>query len=106
MKTSLTKLAPISRFPAIKRDLAIVVKDNVSVGDLIQTIRRSANKILRAVEVFDIYVGEYAQSNEKSVAFSLMYGDDNKTLTDLEINLAEEHIMNELARRYNAKRRK
>lgn len=105
MKTSTIKASDIAKYPFVKRDLAIVVKKEVESGAIIHTIRRSAQKIVHAVDIFDVYEGEHVASDEKSLAFSLTFGDYEKTLTDHEINVAMENIMNELNTRYGARRR-
>ena len=87
--------APISRYPAIRRDLAVVVEENVPVGRLLDSVRASVADLLQQLKVFDIYRGKGIDSGRKSVALSLILQDSSRTLTDEAI----EKIMSDIAAR-------
>ena len=73
---------PIPRYPAITRDLAVVVDDEITIAQLVDTIRKAGGKLLKNVKLFDIYKGEHIQSGKKSTAFSMTLRADDQTLTD------------------------
>ena len=79
------RYSPISKFPCVCRDLAVVVKDECSVGELTDTIKRACGKDLESVALFDVYKGEQIESGYKSVAFSLRFRSLEKTLADADI---------------------
>lgn len=72
----------IPRFPAVARDLAVVCREEITVGRLEECITRAAGKLLREVELFDIYRGAPIEDGYKSVAFRLELRADDRTLTD------------------------
>jgi phenylalanyl-tRNA synthetase beta chain len=72
----------ISRFPGIRRDLAVVVPDDISAERLVAAVRDSAGPLLTECLVFDVYKGKGIESGAKSVAFSLILQDYARTLTD------------------------
>lgn len=106
LKTSQTKMAQVSKFPTVNRDLALVVSKDVLVEDMIRTIKKNGKSIVRDVEVFDVYQGEFLPLNIKSVAFSITYGSETKTLVDQEIQEAENSILNALFKDFKAELRK
>ena len=77
--------APLPKFPAVSRDLALVCADNVPVRTLEQAIRDGAGGLLEKVKLFDVYKGEQIESGKKSVAFSV-------TLRSADSTLTEEHV--------------
>lgn len=87
----------LPRYPASKRDLAVVVRNDVSVASLITCARQRAEQsgpsILEACRVFDVYAGKGIPEGMKSVAFGLVYRSDDRTLTDEEITALEMGIL-------------
>ena len=73
---------PISRFPHIRRDLAVVVKEEVSAQDLLNQAREAAGSVLQEARIFDIYRGSGIDSGRKSIALGLILQDSSRTLTD------------------------
>ncbi len=73
---------------------------------MIRTIKKNGKSIVRDVEVFDVYQGEFLPLNIKSVAFSITYGSETKTLVDQEIQEAENSILNALFKDFKAELRK
>ncbi len=84
---------PLSRFPAVSRDIAMLVDDAVTVADIEAVIRRAGGSLLEELELFDVYKGSQIPEGKKSVAMSAVYRGE-KTLTDDEIN----KIMNKTVR--------
>jgi len=72
----------ISRFPGIRRDIAIVVDERVPVQDLLAAIRIAGGALLTESKIFDVYSGNHIDSGRKSVAFGLILQDSSRTLTD------------------------
>ena len=106
LKTSPIKMVPTPRYPSVSRDLAIVVKNDIAVNDILRTIKKAGGYLVKQAEVFDVYVGEHIADGYQSIALSITYQDDNKTLVDKEISLAEEKIKGELYRLYAIELRK
>jgi len=78
--------SPVSKFPSIKRDLALVVREDISAGRVFAEIKKSGGVRLQLVEIFDIYRGKGIVEGMKSLAVSLTIQDDEKTLVDDEVD--------------------
>lgn len=77
---------PLPRFPGVERDLALLVGLDVPASGLVEVIRREGGDILRDVQVFDVYQGEQVAEGCRSIAFSLRFQADDRTLTDEEVS--------------------
>jgi phenylalanyl-tRNA synthetase beta chain len=86
----------LPKFPAVVRDVAMVVEENVSHADMEQAIRSAGIKLLERVQVFDIFRGGQIPAGKKSVAYSLTYRAADRTLTDAEVNSAHDKIKRQL----------
>ena len=86
----------IPKFPGITRDVAIVVDQGKSAGELKDIIVSAGGQLLKDVNVFDVYIGEKVEENKKSVAFTLRYSDPERTLTDDEVNQVHEKVVEAL----------
>ncbi len=86
--------SPLPRFPAVSRDIAVVCRDEVTVGALETCIRKAGGKLLRDIVLFDIYRGQGVAEGSKSVAFSLTLRSDERSITAAE---ADEEIKDVLA---------
>ncbi len=75
----------IPKYPEVKKDLAFVVKKSVSSKEIETVIKKTGGKLLKEIEVFDVYTGENVQEDEKSIAYSLTFTALNRTLTDEEV---------------------
>ena len=95
----------LPKYPGIARDIAVMVDKSVPVGELIKTCKSAGGKLLKEVEFFDVYEDSKLGADMKSVAVSLMFRDDNKTLTDADIKDSYDKILERLAKNYNAKLR-
>lgn len=96
----------LPRFPAITRDMALVVDRAVAVGDLIATAQATAGDWLESIQVFDIYTGDRIDSSKKSVAISLVYRTPERTLTDEEVSELHVRVVAALEASYGAELRK
>jgi phenylalanyl-tRNA synthetase beta chain len=95
--------AEISRFPAVRRDLAVVVDDGVPLSALRERVVSSASKLLRHLRVFDVYRGPGVEPGRKSVALGLIFQDITRTLTDEDADRAVASVMADLRVSLNAK---
>lgn len=100
------KHVEVPKFPAVERDIAVVVNEEIQVGQIEKIITKKAKKLLENMQLFDIYRNEKLGQNKKSVAYSLIFRDKNKTLGDEEINKIMEDIILELERSLGAELRK
>ena len=91
---------PVSKVPSVERDLAIVVKKDISSGDLVNTIYNVDKKLISDVKVFDLYVGDKIGADEKSLAFKIVFT-SNETLTDDVINSKVNKILKQIEKNYN-----
>ena len=103
-KVSLVKMSPISKFPSVSRDLALIVKKEVLAADLIKCIKKNGNGLVKEAKIFDVYEGENILKNYKSVAISISLGKEG-TLTEKEITDALDNIKYQLAKSFNAELR-
>jgi len=99
------KYIEIPKFPAVERDIAVIVDEEVEVGQIEKIIVKKSKKLLETLKLFDIYRSEKLGVNKKSVAYSLIFRDKNKTLSDDEINVVMESVILELEKVLNAKLR-
>ena len=106
LRTSQVKMSQISRYPSVTRDLALVVKENVLAGDVIRTIKKFGKSLVKDVQIFDVYQGEFLEPGTKSIAISIVYQDDTKTLVDSVISETERNILDALFKEYKAELRK
>lgn len=104
-KVGKMKYKEISKFPNIKKDLAVVIDKNVTAQEIGVNIKKFAGSLLEGYEVFDVYTGEGVADNKKSVAFSLTFGKQDRTLTDEEINVVMDKIIEGLEKKIQAELR-
>ena len=91
---------PLPRFPAVTRDLAVVVDEAVTAGDLLQTLWKADEGWIREIRLFDLYRGDPVPAGRKSLAFRLIYQKEDRTLTDREVNEFHQKLVELLAREY------
>ncbi len=96
---------PLSKFPSIRRDIALVVDRELEYGAIEACIRQAAPEILREIVLFDVYTGEKVDSGRKSVALGLILQETSHTLTDPEVENAVERILLALKEELNAQLR-
>ena len=82
LESAAPKAEVISRFPAIRRDIAVVVDDKVTAAELVEAVASAAPKLIRDVRIFDIYKGDKIEAGRKSVAIGLILQETSRTLTD------------------------
>lgn len=99
---SIPNAKEISRFPANKRDIAVVVDVQTPAGDVLATCRQAGGEKLLEVSLFDVYQGANLAQDKKSLAISLTIQDMDKTLEEDEINGVIQNVLNALEQRFNA----
>ncbi len=87
-------------YPSVKRDIALVVADSVSAGELISSVRESGEKLIEHSEIFDIFRGGKIPEGYKSIALSITYRSPNKTLTEKNVEKANTKIVNMLTDKF------
>ena len=97
--------SPLPRFPGIERDLAVLIKQDTPAAEIDETIRSAGGELLRSVSLFDIYRGEQVPEGYQSMAFSLKFMADDRTLTDAEVGERIKAISEALSRRFGAELR-
>ena len=105
-KVGKMKYKEISKFPAIKKDIAILVDKNITSNKIENSIKKSSGSLLTNIEVFDVYTGKNIDEDKKSIAFSLTFAAKDKTLTDEEIVPIIEKIVKDLEKNVGAELRK
>ena len=97
-KTGKMKYKEISKYPTVKKDISILVDKSVTSNDIAVAIKKSAGSLLLNTEVFDVYTGKGIEEGKKSLAYSLTFGTNDRTLTDEEINKVLEKIIERLSK--------
>ena len=92
----------ISRYPSVRRDIAVVVDEKLPVNDLMSEVRDAAGTLLRDVRIFDIYMGDGIENGLKSVALGLILQETSRTLTELEIDGVVSAVVERLSGKFNA----
>jgi phenylalanyl-tRNA synthetase beta chain len=92
----------ISSFPSIEIDIAIVVDKEVTNENIVRSIRKSGSGILRNIKLFDIYEGEQIEKGKKSMAYSLSFWEEDRTLKDREVEIIVNRIVEGLEKEFNA----
>lgn len=95
-------LKPISKFPIVERDIAIVVKEEIANADLMAAIKSACGKIFYEVKLFDIYRSAALGEGMKSLAYNIKLSDSEKTLTDQEVTEIVGKVLKALKFRYGA----
>ncbi|MFK0573600.1 phenylalanine--tRNA ligase subunit beta [Endozoicomonas sp.] len=97
-----TRFASLSKYPEVRRDLALVVEDSVAAGALEQAIRSEAGELLRRVNTFDVYAGKGIEEGCKSLAMSLTLQDPSRTLKDDEVSQLVDRVVARLKQEFDA----
>lgn len=103
LQAVLPQLAPLSRHPQVRRDLSITVPREVASSTILERVSVAAGELLREVRVFDVYQGPNIEPTRKSIAFSLILQDKNRTLKDDEADALMAAVAAELGRSVDAR---
>jgi len=96
------RFQPLPRFPAVQRDLAVVVGAAITAAEIEAAIRAAAPAWLTRVALFDVYEGSQVGAGRRSLAWSLTFQAPDRTLTDAEVNEAHARIVAEITKRFDA----
>ena len=101
MDSLITNIKPIkykevSKYPSIIKDMAFIMPKDVEAGEILNLIKKSGGRLLTNIKIFDVYEGENVGDNEKSIAYSLEFSDNAKTLTDDEVSVLFEKIIKDV----------
>jgi phenylalanyl-tRNA synthetase beta chain len=96
------RFTPLPKYPAVKRDLAIVVDRSVRQGEVEETIRRGGGRLLAGVRLFDVFEGEQLGSGKKSLAYALEFRSPERTLHDGEVDQAVVDLVRALGAAHGA----
>lgn len=93
---------PLPNFPAIRRDVAMVVPEPTTHEAVLQVIKQAKPANLESVDLFDVFRGKNVSAGQKSMAYALTYRSSERTLTDAEVNAAHERVVEQLKQKLNA----
>ncbi|VYU09295.1 phenylalanine--tRNA ligase subunit beta [Clostridium tertium] len=96
------KYKALPKFPAVTRDIALLVDDEVLVQEIEETIKRAGSALVEKVQLFDIYKGAQIPEGKKSIAYAIAYRDEKKTLTDNDVNKVHDKILRSLEHKLGA----
>ncbi len=102
LQSALPNFRAYSKFPSVRRDIAVVVDENISVDRIIESVRENAGDMLQNVMVFDVYRGKGIDSSLKSVALGLILQDTSRTLTDADADHTVSSVTEHLGRALGA----
>lgn len=93
LHTKVGHVRALPKFPAVTRDIALVMEEGTTVGSVLDVIRKTGGALLEKAEMFDIYRGAQLLSGKKSVAFSLTFRNAERTLSDDDVNPLMQKIL-------------
>jgi phenylalanyl-tRNA synthetase beta chain len=96
---------PISKYPAVRRDLALLLDEAIQYADIEKIAYQQDRKLLKSVNLFDVYQGKNLEKGKKSYAVSFVFQDEQKTLTDKLIDKTMDKLLHALTTNLNAKLR-
>lgn len=95
----------VSKFPAVKRDLALLIDKEISYSELVESVKKLKIKLLQSVQLFDVYEGDKLPDGKKSYAMSFILQDENKTLEDKEIDKIMQKLIHNFKEKFKAELR-
>lgn len=93
---------PLPKFPAVERDLALTISEEVSAGDLLDCIKKNGGAYFESAKLFDVYTDERLGTGKKSLAFKIVLRAKDRTLTDEEANAARDAVVLAVSRAFGA----
>ncbi|MEG0592340.1 MAG: phenylalanine--tRNA ligase subunit beta [Coprobacillus sp.] len=102
LRTKALKCAPIPMYPAVTRDIALVMDQGIATYDVVRSICKASKQLVKDATIFDVYVGEHVEEGKKSVAISLTFQDSTKTLDEATINDVMSNILAVVEKEYQA----
>lgn len=90
-----------SKYPSIEKDVAFLIDRNINSLEIEKMIKKYSSRLLKDINVFDVYLGDNIAKDKKSIAFKLTYLDDNKTLTDNEVMTDFHKMIEKVTKEFN-----
>ena len=104
-KKNVVKFRPVSKFPSVKRDISIIIDEEIPLSEVITNVRSHATEALSNLELFDVYQGEGIEKKKKSLALGLTFQVTSSTLTDEEVESIMGKVLDGLFNKFGAKLR-
>lgn len=101
-KNMIRKYEVLPKYPAMQRDIAVIVKDEVLVGDMMDVIKAVNPHMIESVELFDVYKGSHITQGYKSTAFSIIYRHKDRTLKDKDVDKLQDIVLKKLEENFEA----
>ncbi|MDR0236776.1 phenylalanine--tRNA ligase subunit beta [Acinetobacter sp.] len=102
LQTYVSNFTELSRFPSVRRDIALVISDKINVSEIQQLIEKTGGALLDSTWLFDVYTGQGVEQGKRSLAFALLWQHPSRTLEDAEIKSGMDHIIQVLESTYQA----
>ena len=102
LNNNIPEFSALSKFPEVRRDLAILVDEKTPVAKILSVIDESSSDLVKETQLFDIYTGKGVEEGRKSVAFGLILQEFSRTLTDNEVDTEIENIVSTLNQQFAA----
>ena len=99
------KYSPLPKYPSISRDLAVVLPESVSAGEVLAAVKAAGGALLADYHLFDVYTGERVEKGTRSLAISVLFRSEDRTLTDEEADAPFRAIVSQLEKLFGAKLR-
>ena len=103
---SKTKYSEVNKFPIVRRDLALLIDKDIEFSKLKSIAKQTEKKLLKSVNLFDVYEGDKIPKNKKSYALSFTLEDKENTLTDLQIDYVMQKLIDAYKQKIGAELRK
>lgn len=102
LQSYVSNFTELSRFPSVRRDIALLIDDKISVKEIQQLIKNKGGELLDSTWLFDVYTGQGVEEGKRSLAFALLWQHPSRTLEDAEIKLGMDQIIDVLENTYQA----
>lgn len=102
LQTYVSNFTELSRFPSVRRDIALLISDKINIGEIQQLITKTGGKLLNSNWLFDVYTGQGVEAGKRSLAFALLWQHPSRTLEDAEIKSGMDTIIEVLQNTYQA----
>ncbi|MDC4410421.1 phenylalanine--tRNA ligase subunit beta [Acinetobacter baumannii] len=102
LQSYVSNFTELSRFPSVRRDIALLISDNINIRDIQQLIEKTGGELLDSTWLFDVYTGQGVEKGKRSLAFALLWQHPSRTLEDAEIKSGMDNIIQVLENTYQA----
>jgi len=93
------RFSPLPRYPSIKRDISLLMDDSIAASSIFNVIKEVGKDLVKSVNVFDFYKGQQIEQHKKSLAYTVEYRSDEKTLKDEEVTEVHKNIQEALVKK-------